>query len=552
MRRPVAIPLVPFRRAFSLAGPGLFALSSVLGGCGADLAEDDAAETSDASQKSSPSEDGPDKDASTGDSGEEPDPSPKESGDTSPEDTSSEGEPSPKDPDAESKKDDSDPDADCPKEPPPGPDCDATDIAGKLKCIPGMTVSSEGSGKFSLTLEQPLDHENPSGTKFKHRISLKHVSFDAPLIVKNSGYHRSGASHELTRYFDANVIAIEHRFFGPSKPKGEYQWEYLTMKQDADDFHEIYKALKWIYPKAWVNTGASKGGETVVFHRRFHHCDVDATVSYVAPFVLGTSDPRFNTYLNELGGDELKSCRARLKSVQRTVLENKDTFLKNLKDSEYPVLGGAEISLEHAIMEFPFAFFQSGKASQCSKVPGLDASAQEKYRYLNKVMPVADFKDSGVGSMRPYYMQAAMELGWPGTLWEDLEDLLKFKDTYNANAYMPKELKRPLDEKAIPDVLDWLSRKGRRIIFIYGAYDPWSAAMAELGDAKDCYRYIVPKTSHNASLRRMSAKNRKEALDKLGEWLDVPIKNAYHAPELVDDPELDAHMFAPTHRIGLR
>ena len=43
------------------------------------------------------------------------------------------------------------------------------------------------------------------------------------------------------------------------------------------------RPLRPIYGAAWISTGASKGGMTVMYHRRFYPADVDGTVAYVAP-----------------------------------------------------------------------------------------------------------------------------------------------------------------------------------------------------------------------------------------------------------------------------
>lgn len=408
---------------------------------------------------------------------------------------------------------------DCPGHP-KGPDCDATDIKGKLECIPGLKIVESTGNSFVLDLEQLVDPSDPRGPTFAQRFQIKHRGFDKPLILGTSGYSGSRPGSELTSYISANQLQIEHRNFGSSAPKAEPFWEHLTIENSARDFHEIYKALKWIYPKPWVSTGASKGGETALFFRRFYPCDIDATVAYVAPIVAGEQDPRFNDFLENVGGDELKDCRERLKSVQRGALEERETFIGKLDDGDFKVLGGSEIAFEHQVIEFPFTFFQSGKAKSCNKVPKASASPEEKYRYLNKIHSIGRLKDRAISRMRPYFVQAARQLGAPSSLMEHIKEELKHEDTYIANQYLPKDAQQVLDHDSMKDIREWVLKKGERIILIYGEYDPWTAAKLEVDEDNDSYRYIAPKGAHGSQIRSLPKKQRDEAVAHLKRWLE--------------------------------
>src|SRR5260221_191488 len=69
----------------------------------------------------------------------------------------------------------------------PKPTCAATDLLGKLRCVPGVTAQTNatppaGYQRFDISIEQPVDHMNPSGAKFQQRIVLFHRSPTAPLV----------------------------------------------------------------------------------------------------------------------------------------------------------------------------------------------------------------------------------------------------------------------------------------------------------------------------------------------------------------------------------
>ena len=96
---------------------------------------------------------------------------------------------------------------------------------------------------------------------------LGHKQSDAPVIVELEGYNIwSSEEGELANILKGNQLTIEHRFFDQSVPEGGIPWENLTIKQAADDQHEIIQAIRQkIYPASkWISTGISKGGQTTI------------------------------------------------------------------------------------------------------------------------------------------------------------------------------------------------------------------------------------------------------------------------------------------------
>ena len=69
----------------------------------------------------------------------------------------------------------------------------------------------------------------------------------------------------------------------------------------AADEHAIVTALKTIYTGPYLSTGASKGGMTAVFYRRFYPDDVVGTVPYVAPLSFAAPDERYAAFLDSVG-----------------------------------------------------------------------------------------------------------------------------------------------------------------------------------------------------------------------------------------------------------
>ncbi len=148
----------------------------------------------------------------------------------------------------------------------------------------------EGLRRFVITIAQPTDHSNPSSGSFKQKLVLFHRDFNEPMVLQTSGYSiYSERMSRLAATFKANQLQIEHRFFNDSSPSPK-DWSKLDIKQAADDFHEIVSVFKKLYVRNWVGTGASKGGMTSVFHRRFYPNDLNGTVADVAPLSFSVED----------------------------------------------------------------------------------------------------------------------------------------------------------------------------------------------------------------------------------------------------------------------
>jgi hypothetical protein len=412
--------------------------------------------------------------------------------------------------------------------------CAATEIREKLLCIPGLTIvqdmpgtgNAAGYRRFDLRIDQLVDHDNPAGPHFQQQLTLLHRDEAAPVVLASSGYSISRGTNELSRTFNANVLQVEHRYFSPSIPAAPVDWKYLTIKQSAGDYHVITQAFKTIYKGKWVNTGASKGGMTSVYHRRFHPNDLDATVAYVAPLSYGLEDARYVEFVKKVGGDMWASCRDKLNELQKTVLTRRAEVEPRMTES-YAALGGPPVALEHALLEMPFTFWQyqspTGQMYNCDNVPAADAPIATLYSWFRSVSYLSNFSDMGFQSFTPYYYQATFQLGAPGVENAHIASLLLHWDTYKPSHYIPKGVEVPaFDAEAMVDVQNWVKTEAKTIMFIYGEYDPWTSGKFEIGPTGDNHLFMAPAANHGANLARLTDADRGAALTILQNWLGVP------------------------------
>ncbi|MDT0302689.1 S28 family serine protease [Streptomonospora wellingtoniae] len=426
-----------------------------------------------------------------------------------------------------------------------------TDIADRLEAVPGLRIIEEtetepGFRHFVLGYEQPADHGDADGRTFEQRLTLLHRGFDRPTVLHTSGYNVSvGAFRsEPARILDANQISTEQRFFEPSRPDPA-DWDDLDIRQAAADHHRLVEALNDIYRQEWISTGASKGGMTSVYHRRFYPDDIDGTVAYVAPNdVVDREDHAYRKFFRTVGDDP--QCQDDLEGLQHEALERRGelvdhyTALAQKNDWTFDrTLGSADRAFEILVLDTAWAFWQYQPYPEaCADVPAPDASTEEIAAFLDDVAGFSFYTDQGTLPYIPYYFQAATQLGTPSVPTGHLDGLLRYPGLFQARSYLPDEMDVPrFDRWAMPDVDHWVSHRSERMLFVDGEYDPWGAEHFRAGSAKrDTMRFVAPGANHGADIAALADADRAKATEALKRWAGVGDEAAAMAEGI---PELD-------------
>ncbi|MFI6521261.1 S28 family serine protease [Spirillospora sp. NPDC050679] len=435
----------------------------------------------------------------------------------------------------------------------PAPAASATDIAARLKAIPGMRVEEKpstlpGTRWFWLTYKQPVDHRNPRGRWFEQRIMLQHKDAAKPMVLYTSGYDTPEVmfTAEPTALLDGNQISVEYRYFTPSRPVPT-DWTKDTIWQAATDEHRLIGQLKKIYGKKWISTGASKGGMTAVYHKRFYPRDVDGTVAYVAPNnVDDREDSAYDRFFATVGTDD--QCRAQLKDVAREFLKRRPAMLQRFKaDADkngwtFKLLRTMDRAFENSVMDYEWGFWQYNLQSACDTVPSVKASDDELYKSLDAVAGLSFYTDQGLTPYIPYYYQAGYQLGAPNPKFKHLRPYLRYEHTYNnARAYLPRSIKVRWDGgKAMRDIDAWVRNHGSQLLFVYGGNDPWRAEPFRLGKgSRDSAVYVAPGQNHSGRLiAKLPDQQRAKATADLLRWAGVTPGVRAASLDQADDPLL--------------
>jgi hypothetical protein len=430
-----------------------------------------------------------------------------------------------------------------------GPVATQVDIVDQLNAVPGLTVVSEqpppapGYRFFFLTYRQPADHLNPQGATFQQRFQLLHKATDRPMVLHTTGYYmpQFGFRSEPTRLIDGNQISVEQRFFEPSRPDPA-DWRTLTIWQAATDHHRIVNALKPIYSAKWISTGASKGGMTSVYHRRFYPGDVDGVVAYVAPNdTIDPADTAYDEFFQTVGSDP--ACQTALDDLQREAFNRRTELVSRYEAlvaeqglTFQRVFGSADKAFEMTVLDTAWAFWQYSGQSVCHTVPDTTASTDEIFQFIDTHAGWTFYTDEGILPYAPYFYQAATQLGAPSLKFKHLRGLRHYPNLYQANSSLPAELKSGHDPLPMIDVDGWVRRDSSQMLFVYGADDPWGAEPFH-PSSTDSYSYTAPGTNHGANIARLVPADRDAATATLLRWAGASTMARLSAQTFI--PELD-------------
>ena len=375
---------------------------------------------------------------------------------------------------------------------------------------------------YEIMFEQPVDHNNSAGEKFKQQVYLYNIDKNKPVVIELDGYDvPPSRESELSEILNANYILVEHRYFAESIPAGK-DWRYLNIKQAANDDHRIIEFFKEYYNGKWISTGISKGGQTTIYHRYFYNNDVDVSVPYVAPINLAKEDPRVYTFLNNVGDE---SCREVIKEFQRDALKKKNDImpiiLKKAKESGIEFAIDPEMAYEYAILEYSFAFWQWD--DNCGNIPRPNSSPEKIADHLWDANFFILYDVKELKRLESFFYQAYTEIGYYGYDISDFKDLITEIKNPTNEIFAPKNAELNYDYSAMQKVYEWVQNEGNNFIFIYGEYDPWNSTSVQLNGTTNSIKMVKKTGSHATRIKHFNEEEKEIIFSTLEKWLDVKI-----------------------------
>nr|WP_052478491.1 S28 family serine protease [Kibdelosporangium sp. MJ126-NF4]CTQ98023.1 FIG01124324: hypothetical protein [Kibdelosporangium sp. MJ126-NF4] len=407
------------------------------------------------------------------------------------------------------------------------------DVADRLRAIPGMTVDERASTItgvrwFWLTYRQPVDHEHPERGSFTQRVMLQHKSANRPMVFHTTGHFvpETMFQTEPTTLLGANQLSMEYRYYPQSRPN-PVDWTKDTLRQGAADQHRLIVALRGIYPRNWITTGGSKGGQASVIHRRFYPDDVTGTVAYVAPNdVDDQEDSAYERFFATVGSEP--ACRTRVKALAREILERRPAMHRLLADRAatqgwtFDVVGGIDVAFELSVMDYEFGFWAFNPESACAGLPSPDAGDEVLFASFDRVLGFPFFTDQALAPFTQTFYQGGTETGWWRPSLSHLRPLLRHEGVYQPRTLVPRDIPMTYDGSVIRDVDNWVRHHGTRLMFVNGGNDPYTAEPYRLGPGtRDSAVYTAPGVQHvylGNVIEKLPAWQRAKATSDLRRW----------------------------------
>lgn len=399
----------------------------------------------------------------------------------------------------------------------------------KLESLPGISQvealeSDQFAEKYLVRITQFLDPHHPDAGTFTQRVVVSHVGYDRPTVLITEGYggayaQRPGYREELSRFLDANMVHVEHRYFLESMPE-PLNWDYLTTENSAYDLHNVTTTFKQLYPEKWISTGISKGGQTTLLYRAWFPDDVDISVPYVAPLNKAVEDGRHEPFLRKVGtADD----REAIEQFQRLILERRAEVTPLLEtycqEKGYTFRIPMNEVLDYCVLEYPFALWQWG--TPVTAIPPAGSPTADYFDHLMRHSSPDYFaEDQPLGS---FFVQAAKEMGYYGYDTKPFKGLL----TIDSSEGYLKKIMLPLsagdvrfDDGMYHKVYNYLKDNDPKMICIYGEYDPWSATrVPDFKGKKNLQIYIEAGGSHRARIGTLPEKTQERIIEQLKTWL---------------------------------
>ena len=395
----------------------------------------------------------------------------------------------------------------------------------EIKKITAIESNPFFNTTYEIMVRQPVNYKDTTDGFFLQRVFVADKGIENTVVVITEGYNANYAAkpkylNELSSIFDANQICIEHRYFEKSVPD-PMNWEYLTVENAANDQHRIIQLFKKYYHSKWVSTGISKGGQTATSHRKFFPDDVDVTVAYVGPLNFAVEDGRHEPFIAHKAGTAKQ--RKAVLNFQLEALKRKAQLLPLLKEfseeKKYTYKMPLEEVFDYCVLEFSFSFWQWG--NKADEIPAASSGDNEIFDYLMKVTSSDYFSEEGIKPTRPFFVQAACELGYYGY------DIRKFRKylsissakNYLARIFLPEDMHIEFDPKTMKDLHQFIQKTDAKMMFIYGENDPWSASGVNIPKKDNLVKAVLKDGNHRTRINTFPDEQKEELISTLKNWL---------------------------------
>lgn len=357
----------------------------------------------------------------------------------------------------------------------------------------------------SGSLIQKLNHfDTNDGRTFRQRFWMrsysKDVSESAPVILNICGegecganYVGGGAAAEHAKILGANLVALEHRYYGQSQPFPNLKTEnlkYLTIEQALQDLLFFKSHVqKMGYRGPWIVIGGSYAGSLAAYLRQKYPTDFMGALSSSGPVRADLDFSEYDRHVALQAGEVcLQKIQSNVAAIEQKMMnpDSADQIKKKFSAQEL----NREDDFLYLIADTAAAAIQYGMRDQfCNYMDqGIDGYARATEmvsktfgNLVNLSAQAAESTDLAVGAigMRQWFYQSCTQYGYWQNAWGDSALSARSK---KINAQYHSEICERLFGIKVPANVEktnedfyqpLLDTSTSRILFTNGDEDPW-------------------------------------------------------------------------------
>lgn len=141
------------------------------------------------------------------------------------------------------------------------------------------------------------------------------------------------------------------------------------------------------------------------------------------------------------------------------------------------------------------------------------------YTWLDRTSGLANYTDSTLTPLTPYFYQLGTQLGYPQYSTAHLTGLLRHPGIQEVRTYVSSEIPLRFQPHAMADIDRWVRKAGSQLLFVYGENDAATAERFRLGPgSRDARIHIAPDTNHRARIASLDAEDATHATATVRRW----------------------------------
>jgi len=117
------------------------------------------------------------------------------------------------------------------------------------------------------------------------------------------------------------------------------------------------------------------------------------------------------------------------------------------------------------------------------------------------------------------------ENGYYGFMNEHLKDQIRYVDQFDNEIFGPKDANLTYRPEYMRSIKEKLKRKGKRIIQIQGAYDPWAACGMDIKKRSNGY-FVKEEGGHTTRIKDLKTEDQNQIMIMLGKYLKTSVRKA--------------------------